>query len=261
MRKTSTVANVPRKATILMVGDSGVGKTALMLRLCRDKFDAAELRSTVGIDHVKHLYEFRPGVAPPISSDTMTSDVWAERLAVLGANQRVELQFWDTAGQERFQSLTSAYYRGGDIVFVVYDITNVTSFSATERWMGRVRDLCARDALVALVGNKADLVDSRVVSLEAGRAKATQLGIPHFFETSARHGINTASMLECMLLYLIVSSKWTQPPTPLPVYVAAAAAPSPDAEQKQQRKQKKSAGRNIDLKPTTTHHHHQRCHC
>jgi len=103
--------------------------------------------------------------------------------------KKVKLQVWDTAGQERFRTLTRSYYRGAHGIILCYAINNRESFEKIEFWMEEIRQYASKDICIVLVGNKCDLPDKRVVSIEEGRQKAEALGMK-FFETSAKEDIN-----------------------------------------------------------------------
>ncbi|KAL9681895.1 hypothetical protein QQ045_013684 [Rhodiola kirilowii] len=101
----------------------------------------------------------------------------------------IKLQIWDTAGQERFRTITSSYYRGAHGIIIVYDVTEMESFNNVKQWINEI-DRYANDSVCKLlVGNKCDLVESKVVDTQMGQALADELGIP-FLETSAKDAIN-----------------------------------------------------------------------
>jgi Ras-related protein Rab-6A len=133
-----------------------------------DKFDAA-YQATIGIDFL---------------SKTMYLE-----------DRTVRLQIWDTAGQERFRSLIPSYIRDSSAAVVVYDVTSRPSFANTARWVEEVRAERGPDVVVALVGNKSDLVDKRQVSIEEGDARAKELGAL-FIETSAKAGFNVGALFK-----------------------------------------------------------------
>eukprot|EP00659_Diplonema_papillatum_P000755 gene755-biopygen775 len=118
---------------------------------------------------------------------------------------KVKLQIWDTAGQERFCNITRSYYRGSDGILIVYDVTNRDSFSHVTKWIRELDENTEERAVRVLVGNKADLVDKRVVAQEDGRMLAEEHGMP-FFETSALTGDKVDAAFEetcaqCMQAY------------------------------------------------------------
>merc|ERR1711959_506075 len=131
---------------LLMIGDSGVGKSSILLRFVDDRFDESSMDPTIGVDFKVKMY-----------------DVPHE------PRQRLKLTIWDTAGQERFRTLTSAYYRGAHGIILVYDVGRKDSFDALKSvWLKEV-DLYSTygNAVKLLIGNKID-TDERQVSHEDG---------------------------------------------------------------------------------------------
>ncbi|KAG5853559.1 ras-related protein Rab-26 [Anguilla anguilla] len=148
---------------VMLVGDSGVGKTCLLVRFKDGAFLAGSFISTVGID-------FRNKV-----------------LSIDGV--KVKLQIWDTAGQERFRSVTHAYYRDAHALLLLYDVTNKTSFDNIQAWLTEIHEYAQQDVVLMLLGNKADSTHQRVVRREEGEKLAKEFGVP-FMETSAKSGLN-----------------------------------------------------------------------
>lgn len=136
---------------MLLIGDSGVGKSNLLLRFTDDVFNAAYI-STIGVDFKVHTFPEMDG-------------------------QVVKLQLWDTAGQERFQGITKSYYRGAHGIIIVYDVTDLQSFHQVRSyWMGQIQNsLAGSDVDILLVGNKCDLMETRRVSYDEGKELAMQL--------------------------------------------------------------------------------------
>eukprot|EP00483_Globobulimina_turgida_P009620 UN09639 len=147
---------------LLMIGDSGVGKSCLLLRFCDDSFTQSFI-TTIGID---------------FKIKSMNID-----------GQRVKLQIWDTAGQERFRTITTAYYRGAMGVLLIYDITDEQSFLNIRNWMRNIEQHASNTIQLLLVGNKCDLTESRLISTKRGQELADEYGIP-FFEASAKSDAN-----------------------------------------------------------------------
>lgn len=168
---------------LVLIGDSGVGKSCLLLRFADDNFTDSYI-STIGVD-----FRFR----------TITID-----------KKVVKLQIWDTAGQERFRTITSAYYRGADGIIMVYDVTNQESFEHVEEWLSEVDRYANEGTAKLLVGNKADLVEERRVSEETAQRFAEKLGIP-FLETSAKTATNVDAAFLTMAKELI--KQRTEKPT------------------------------------------------
>jgi len=167
---------------LVLIGDSGVGKSCLLLRFADDNFTDSYI-STIGVD-----FRFR----------TITID-----------KKVVKLQIWDTAGQERFRTITSAYYRGADGIIMVYDVTSQESFDHVEEWLSEVDRYANENTAKLLIGNKADLIDEKQVSDEAAQKFADKLGIA-FLETSAKTAINVDAAFLTMAKELI-KTRETQP--------------------------------------------------
>ena len=150
---------------LLLIGDSGVGKTCLLFRFAEDKFNSAFI-STIGID-----FKIR----------TIKVD-----------DKNLKLQIWDTAGQERFRTITTAYYRGAAGIMLVYDVTSERSFENIKNWMRNIDEHASDDVEKMIIGNKADKnlpEDTRVVSTERGQTLAMEHEVL-FYETSAKDGNN-----------------------------------------------------------------------
>uniref|UniRef100_A0AAV2KH28 small monomeric GTPase n=1 Tax=Knipowitschia caucasica TaxID=637954 RepID=A0AAV2KH28_KNICA len=148
---------------VMLLGDSAVGKTCVLVRFKDGAFLGGNFIATVGID-------FRNKVL----------DV---------DNFKVKLQIWDTAGQERFRSVTHAYYRDAQALLLLYDITNKSSFDNIRAWLTEIHEYAQKDVVIMLLGNKADLAAERVVKTEEGEKLAKEYGVP-FMETSAKTGVN-----------------------------------------------------------------------
>mmetsp|Transcript_21587 Transcript_21587/g.27242 ORF Transcript_21587/g.27242 Transcript_21587/m.27242 type:complete len:211 (-) Transcript_21587:268-900(-) len=147
---------------LVLIGDSGVGKSCLLLRFADDAFTESYI-STIGVD-----FRFR---------------------TVKIENKTVKLQIWDTAGQERFRTITSAYYRGADGIIMVYDVTSQDTFDHVNDWLKEVNRYAAEGTCKLLVGNKSDKSTDRVVTTEQAKEFADDIGVP-FLETSAKSASN-----------------------------------------------------------------------
>ena len=156
---------------IIIIGDSGVGKSNILGRYLHNEFKH-DTKSTVGVEF------------------------GSKQLKVDGVN--IKLQIWDTAGEERYRAITSAYYKGSKGCFIVYDITSEISFENVEKWYEEIRKSAEKEISVILVGNKCDLENERKVSIELGQSKAKNLNCP-FFETSARSEVNIKEIFNAML--------------------------------------------------------------
>ncbi|CAL8247253.1 unnamed protein product [Lota lota] len=160
---------------LLLIGDSGVGKTCLIIRFAEDNFNSTYI-STIGIDFKVKTIEID--------------------------GKKVKLQVWDTAGQERFKTITTAYYRGAMGIILVYDITDDKSFENIQNWMKSIRENASAGVSQMLLGNKCDIEARRKVTKETGEKLAKDHGI-RFFETSAKSSINVDeaySLLSNMVL-------------------------------------------------------------
>mmetsp|Transcript_14018 Transcript_14018/g.16159 ORF Transcript_14018/g.16159 Transcript_14018/m.16159 type:complete len:213 (+) Transcript_14018:33-671(+) len=146
---------------LLIIGDSGVGKTCLLLRFCENNFTTSHL-TTIGIDF-----------------KIKTIDVDGKKL---------KMQIWDTAGQERFKTITQTYYKGAMGIILTYSCNDRDSFNSIENWMKQIKQHANEKVCKVLVGNKSDVPD-RTVSYEEGKRLADSFGIK-FFETSAKDSLN-----------------------------------------------------------------------
>lgn len=158
---TGSMKNYDAMMKILLVGDSGVGKSCLLVRFVEDRFNPSFI-TTIGIDF-----------------KIKTVDI---------NGKKVKLQLWDTAGQERFRTITTAYYRGAMGIVMVYDVTDERTYANIKQWYKTVTEHSNDDAQILLVGNKSDM-DTRVISYEQGESLAKELNIP-FMESSAKDNAN-----------------------------------------------------------------------
>ncbi|CBY34279.1 unnamed protein product [Oikopleura dioica] len=147
---------------LLLIGDSGVGKTCVLFRFSDDTFNTTFI-STIGIDFKIKTVELQ--------------------------GKKIKLQIWDTAGQERFHTITTSYYRGANGILLVYDITQPKTFDNISKWLRNINEHASEDVERMLIGNKCDMEDKRLISEERGRKVAEENGIK-FFETSAKENIN-----------------------------------------------------------------------
>ncbi|KAG1825451.1 ras family-domain-containing protein [Suillus subaureus] len=143
---------------LLLIGDSGVGKSCLLLRFCDDAWTPSFI-TTIGID-----FKIR----------TIELD-----------GKRIKLQIWDTAGQERFRTITTAYYRGAMGILLVYDVTDERSYNSIRTWHANIEQHASEGVNKILIGNKSDWTDKRAVTETQGRELAEELGMK-FMETSAK---------------------------------------------------------------------------
>ena len=104
-------------------------------------------------------------------------------------DRKIRIQLWDTAGQEAYRSITRSYYKSAACVFIVYDISDKKSFNDVEIWLKDCREICFKNVLIYLIGNKNDLEDKRQVTTEEGKQFADENNLK-FYETSALNGNN-----------------------------------------------------------------------
>jgi len=166
---------------VVLIGDSGVGKSNLLSRFTRNEFNL-DSKSTIGVE---------------FATRSITVD-----------GKIVKAQIWDTAGQERYRAITSAYYRGAVGALLVYDISKHATYVNVMRWLKELRDHADSNIVIMLVGNKSDLKHLRAVPTEEAKSFATENELS-FIETSALDASNVESAFQTTLadVYRIVSSK------------------------------------------------------
>ena len=145
---------------LLILGDSGVGKSCFLLRFTEENFSLSHI-PTIGIDYKSKIINLN-GV-------------------------RVKLQLWDTAGQERFKTITKTYYSGAMGIIVAYDCTRPESFDNIKSWIEMIKLHANENIAIALIGNKCDLSDIKIPE-EMGQKLGEEIGIS-FFPTSAKNNI------------------------------------------------------------------------
>eukprot|EP01083_Nonionella_stella_P288066 980461_1 len=147
---------------MVLVGDSGVGKSCLLKRFASNDWDPKFI-STIGVDF-----------------EIMT-------LSLL--DKQIRLQIWDTAGQERFHNITTSYYRGAHCIMIVYDVTSNDSFNNVRKWIEAVRTYANQDVAILIVGNKCDLKNKREIKWDQSLQYAQSIGC-ELMETSAKTNVN-----------------------------------------------------------------------
>ncbi|XP_012623229.3 LOW QUALITY PROTEIN: ras-related protein Rab-25 [Microcebus murinus] len=156
---------------VVLIGESGVGKTNLLSRFTRNEFNH-DSRTTIGVE-------------------------FSTRTVMLGT-AAVKAQIWDTAGLERYRAITSAYYRGAVGALLVFDLTKHQTYAVVERWLKELYDHAEATIVVMLVGNKSDLSQAREVPTEEARMFAENNGLL-FLETSALDSTNVELAFETVL--------------------------------------------------------------
>ncbi|KAK3684285.1 ras GTPase [Podospora appendiculata] len=166
---------------VVLIGDSGVGKSNLLSRFTRNEFNL-DSKSTIGVEFATRS----------IQVDSKT----------------IKAQIWDTAGQERYRAITSAYYRGAVGALLVYDITKSQTYENVTRWLKELRDHADVNIVIMLVGNKSDLRHLRGVTTDDAKKFASENGLS-FIETSALDATNVELAFQNILteIFRIVSSK------------------------------------------------------
>ncbi|EAW08489.1 Rab family GTPase [Aspergillus clavatus NRRL 1] len=166
---------------VVLIGDSGVGKSNLLSRFTRNEFNL-DSKSTIGVEFATRS----------IQVDSKT----------------IKAQIWDTAGQERYRAITSAYYRGAVGALLVYDISKHQTYDNVNRWLKELRDHADSNIVIMLVGNKSDLRHLRAVPTDEAKQFASENNLS-FIETSALDASNVELAFQNILteIYRIVSSK------------------------------------------------------
>ncbi len=156
---------------VILIGDSGVGKTNIMSKYLKNQF-MENSKATVGVEFGSKLFNHQ--------------------------GHKIKAQIWDTAGQEKYKAITGAYYKGSKGAFIVYDITRKDTFASIERWVNDLKATSDPKLTIILIGNKNDLDDKREVSKDQGEEKAKSFGCA-FLETSAFSGDNLDKAFELMV--------------------------------------------------------------
>ena len=147
---------------IILIGNSGVGKSSILQQYMNHVFDS-NYKITIGVDFLMK--------------------------SLVINNQIVKLQVWDTAGQERYKSMVASYYRGAHVALIVFDLTSHRSFEALPSWIEAFYKSGPEQKNTILIGNKKDLINERQVTKEEVEL-FSQTNNMMYFETSAREGDN-----------------------------------------------------------------------
>jgi Ras-related protein Rab-11A len=166
---------------VVLIGDSGVGKSNLLSRFSRNEF-CLESKSTIGVEFATRTLHVESKI--------------------------IKAQIWDTAGQERYRAITSAYYRGALGAVLVYDVTKPTTFENISRWLKELRDHADANIRIMLVGNKTDLKHLRAVTTDDAQNYAEAEGLS-YIETSALEAMNVEEAFQLILgdIYHTISKK------------------------------------------------------
>ena len=155
-------------AKLLLIGNSGVGKTCILQRFQRDEFRASQI-PTIAIDFSTKAVEVR--------------------------GRRLKMQIWDTAGQEKYNTLTTTFFKSTHAILLCFAIDDRASFDALNNWMAQVAANAPKNVLLVLVGNKADLQQKRVILQEEAEAMAHHFSVK-FVEVSALSGENVEKVFK-----------------------------------------------------------------
>nr|XP_020666482.1 ras-related protein Rab-13 [Pogona vitticeps] len=162
---------------LLLIGDSGVGKTCLIIRFAENNFNRTYI-STIGIDFKIRTVEIE--------------------------GKRIKLQVWDTAGQERFKTITTAYYRGAMGIILVYDITDEKSFENIQNWMKSIKEASGKNW--GLVSGADDIKqEPKLNGNRSGEKLSKEHGI-RFFETSAKSSVNVEEAFNTLARDILLKS-------------------------------------------------------
>ena len=156
---------------IVIIGDSGVGKSNILSRYVRDEF-SIDTKATVGVEFGSKIISIN--------------------------NQQIKMQIWDTAGQEKYKSVSSIYYKGAKGALLVYDISRKETFNNLNRWVNEIKNNSDENINILLIGNKCDLEEGRQISQEEAFEKAKEINAG-FLEVSALQAVN----IEKAFKYLI----------------------------------------------------------
>ena len=152
---------------IIIIGDSGVGKSCLSIKASRNYFE--------------DFY------SPTVGFEFLTFNVQVE-------DQNIKLQIWDTCGQEVYRSLISSFYRSASLAIIVYSIDSEQSFTNVEKWLNDIKSQSSPDIKIFLIGNKADLEDKRKIPKEKGEIFVNDNKLNFFSEASAKTGLNVQNI-------------------------------------------------------------------
>lgn len=181
---------------LVMLGDSGVGKTSIALRFVHNSYQPF-VEATIGATYLSRNL----AVVEPNDDGTTTTT----------PSKGVELKIWDTAGQERYQSLTPLYFRGAGAALLVYDVTKLHSYQTLQRWVRELKHTGPENVLLTIVGNKSDLSLERTVLQEDAQAYAESIGAV-YLEASAKTGENVLQIFESIALRVSQEDRFIRPP-------------------------------------------------
>ena len=152
---------------IIVVGDSGVGKSCLTMKATRNHFEEC--------------------YSPTVGFEFFTFNIRIN-------DKNIKLQIWDTCGQEAYRSLITSFYRNSSLAIIAYSIDNENSYNNIEAWLNEIKTQANPETKIFLIGNKVDLENSRKVATEVAKQFSKEHGFNYFFETSAKTGFNAQNV-------------------------------------------------------------------
>jgi small GTP-binding protein len=170
--------NIDLQYKILVLGESSVGKTSLLMRYAEDKFESTV--QTIGVDF-KNKY-------------------------IIYNNKRIQLELWDTAGQERFKGIAKNYFHAANGVILVFDITNKDSFNKLKYWIDEGKTNVGQDTEIIIAENKVDLENERKVTKDTINEFGKKMGL-EILETSAKTGLGVDEIFKRLVSRLYSNKK------------------------------------------------------
>ena len=174
---------------IIVVGDSGVGKSCLTMRGTKN--------------HFEDYY------SPTVGFEFFTFNIKIK-------DKNIKLQIWDTCGQEAYRSLITSFYRNSSLAILVYSIDNLNSFNNIESWLNEIKSQANPDIKIFLIGNKTDLEDKRKITTDEAKLFSKNHAFHYFSETSAKNGFNAQEIFiraakELYMYHLEYKDRSTRP--------------------------------------------------
>ena len=174
---------------IIVVGDSGVGKSCLTMRGTKNQFE--------------EYY------SPTVGFEFFTFNIRIN-------DKNIKLQIWDTCGQEAYRSLITSFYRNSSLAILVYSIDNKNSYTNIENWLNEIKSQANPEIKIFLIGNKTDLENKRVISTSVAKEFSKDHGFAYFIETSAKNGFNSKEVFvraakELYMIHLFYKDRATRP--------------------------------------------------
>ncbi|KII84811.1 hypothetical protein PLICRDRAFT_45617 [Plicaturopsis crispa FD-325 SS-3] len=192
---------MPINCKLLLIGNSSVGKSSLLLRFSDEQWlPEDESSATIGVDFRVH------------------------KMNVKG--KKVKLSIWDTAGQERFRTITSSYYRGAQGIILVYDVSNKESFDALPRWYSELETYVSPSVVKIVVGNKVDKEFSRQVPTASGAAFAERMD-SLFIEASAKTAVGVREAFQEVVEKILDTPELWAPAGPVSKQALSGGGPGP----------------------------------